>query len=345
MKLNPVRNFQNLYVQPTSGIYYFRMFRKGKGRIERSLGTSVLTKAKLNAERLRAQFLNEPIESKERRLIEDEWKSFLALQQTKSKGTYASMETQGRLHLLPFFGEFFSHEINESIWERYVAHSYKHTPGRKVFNDWKYFTMLMHHLQREGKITRVPRFRNPDPEVKAGRAYSDEEIAALLASTDENLKLQILMAVTMGMRKSEILLLTWDRVDMIKRTIHLRAEDTKIRKSRTFGISDAVYERFTSLYNAQEIGPVFPSPIDATKPMRGHKHSWETCRKRAKVKGRFHDCRHTFLTKAFKHSTNPALICNYAGLSLEEAQKTYLHFTPEDTRVVATLVRVDNEKK
>lgn len=346
MKLTPIRNKPNLYRHPKTGVIYFRMYRSGLGECERSTGEKTLSEAIKKADKIRADFLGEKYTDKEkqkiRHVVEDLWPEFLGIQKNKSENTYASVEVQGRLHILPFFGDKFPHEITEGLWEQYVAKNQQDTPGRKLFNDWKYLRMFLNYLTRTDRLQKVPKFRNPDPERKKGKVYSDEELERLLDAASPSLRLQILMAVTMGMRKSEILLMSWDRVDLDRKLIHLRSEDTKIRKARSFGMSEQVYSSLTS--NSHENGSdyVFPSPVDQSKPIGrdGNKTAWSACKRRARVSGRFHDLRHTFLTKAFKTPINTALICEYAGLSLEEAQRTYLHFTAEDTRAVASLVEV-----
>jgi hypothetical protein len=70
------------------------------------------------------------------------------------------------------------------------------------------------------------------------------------------------------------------------------------------------------------------------------KKSWLTWKNQAgvSVKKKFHWLRHTGLTNAFRRQKLAAAqICFFAGLSLEEAQKTYLHFDEDDLRGVENL--------
>jgi len=332
--------FRNL----NTGILYFRKFKKGVGEIQKSCETKHIREAEDKIlEYLRDYFgERQPEDKNVRRIVEDEWKEFMSLQKGKSAATYASMGFQSK-HLLPFFGDLFVHEINEVIWEKYLERQRAINPARKIFNDWKYFTMFLWFLQRQGKVPRVPKFRNPDGKTKKGRVYSDEELKALLANAGEELDLQILMAMTQGMRIGEILSLEWWQVNFKTGEIYLPAEKTKIRKERTFKISVDVLPKLRARSEASTGGAVFASPKspDATVRRDGNKSAWTTCRRKAKVRGRFHDFRHTFLTRAFgAPGSNPAHICHYAGLSLEEAQRTYLHFTADDSKAVANLVRV-----
>jgi integrase len=50
-----------------------------------------------------------------------------------------------------------------------------------------------------------------------------------------------------GMRKSEIVNLTWDKVKLQNRMIHLEPEDTKDKERRNIPICDELYEMLVSL--------------------------------------------------------------------------------------------------
>jgi len=334
----------NLYRHPTTGIIYVRMYKEGKGRLEKSTGTDKLSDARIIADDLKFKFLGKKNPRQGQSLCGELFEEFIEQKSIKSQGTINSIRASWK-HLKPYIEGMLPEEINEVWWEKiYIPKKRIEThKNRKFFNDHKWLRMFLLSLQRQGVIERRPNLVNPDPERDAGRVYSDKEIERLLAHADGDLKLQIKMAYTMGMRWGEILGLTFDRIDVLRGTIKLRAEDTKIRKQRIFAISDSVRDELVERKKISESLYLFPMKDDPTRPRKrdGMKTQWENCKKNAGVTGRFHFLRHTFLTKAFKSpGANPALICHYAGLSLEEAQKTYLHFTVEDTRAVASIVEL-----
>lgn len=346
MRLIPLGGKGNEYLfrHPKTGIIYYQQSKAGKGRPQRSCKTDKPSVARRKRDDFQAELLGLVKEKKRVKLIEDlfpEW-----INQKKSSFSVASIASvySSWKHLETYAGGMLPNEITASWWEgKYIPEKRLDThPGRKFFNDRKWLSMFLLYCHREGIIERRPILINPDPPRKPGKVYSEDEIDKLFLHSDTELELQILMAITMAMRLSEIMLLSWDRVDLKSRVIHLRAEDTKIRKARSFAISGRVY---SALKSRKKNSPwVFPNPADLTKPQgrQGNKRAWSTCRLKAKVKGRFHDLRHTFLTRTFKaHGANPALICHYAGLSMEEAQRTYLHFNEEDTRGVAKLIDID----
>lgn len=329
---------ENLYRYEPTNVIYYRQSKAGKGRFERSTGTTNLMDARKIADKFRLELLGEKKSAFSRKLCGELFPEFIKQKEIKSYNTVQSIKYSWK-HLKPFIAEMLPEEILPKWWEgTYIPQKKAQTSAkRKFFNDRKWLSMFLHSCKDEGLIDSVPKLVDPDPERKAGKVFTDQEIEKLLTESEPELHLQILMAVKMAMRKGEILGLEWERVDLDKKVIHLRAEDTKIRKARSFAIAPVV---LSILKNRTQVGNfVFPSPDNPDKSQKsGIYKAWVRLKTRLKIKGRFHDLRHTFLTKAFKSGKNPALICYYAGLSLEEAQKTYLHFTPEDARCIVETV-------
>jgi integrase len=330
----------HIYQMP-NGRFYARPTISGIGRKEFALGKNVKTLKQAIAakERKVAQLIrqNEP---KPKSLIryEDLCEEVIQLKQVKSFATQESAAITFRKHLIPWYNEHYPYvtTITEASWEEYVLAKQLKRPSIRLFNHWKHMIMVMRHAYKKGIIPRIMQFKNPDPERNAGKRLDSKEIARLLEHAGEELRLQVLMAVTMGMRKSEVLLLGWDRVNFISKTIHLRAQDTKIRRARTMGMSEPVYYGLKAALVGSDSPYVFPSRYNRFEPSRSNKSAWQRCKKHAEVKCRFHDLRHTFLSIALlEKKLNPLHVAVYAGVSLSEIQKTYLHPSVDDTREVA----------
>lgn len=343
MKLDKIegRGAEYLHRDPKSLIYYFRRETKREGAVFRSLRTKDFKVAKEK----RDEILRGAAPKKTNSVLLagelfEEW--FEAKKVTASPGTITSISAS-RAYLAPFLEIMLLEEITSTWWlVEYIKRVRKQTHDkRKFFNDRKWLTAFLHAQVEAGRIKKIPKLENPDGETKAGKVFTDTEVGDLINfAQNKDLRLAILMAVTMGMRRLEIFGLRCDRVDLKKRVIRLRAEDTKIRKARSFAVSEACWLEIKERCAPGSIW-VFPSATNKLASLHkdGFKTAWTNLRKITGVSGRFHDLRHTFLTKAFKSAgANPALICHYAGLSLEVAQATYLHFDERDTEAVAGLV-------
>jgi integrase len=350
LKLLDIPGRPHLKKHPVTEIVYVRLYREGKGELFKSLKTKNQKEAQKIADLMIQDFLGLKPKAVMAELLEDIWPKWLATKDNKSKATLDSIANSWR-RLKPYIGSLFSNEITPMIWEHYVTAMKQKDPEQRFFNDRKWFKMFIIWLHENGLIDKLPKLRNPDPtRSDVGKYITASEFKGLLDHANPDLQLQMLMAYTMGMRIGEIMFLTWGRdkentsfVDLEKKVIHLHKKDTKIRQSRTFGISEMVYPELVIRHKAKRSDVVWPSPVDPEKSIgrQGNKTSWTLCRKNAGVKCRFHDLRHTFLTNAFKAGEgkiDSMLICSYAGLSIEQAQETYLHFDFEDTRAVSSLV-------
>jgi integrase len=135
----------------------------------------------------------------------------------------------------------------------------------------------------------VKKLQEPDGRL---RYLDTEEIDRLLTACPAHLHPIVVCALHTGMRRGEILGLTWDRVDMRQRFVHL--SKTKTRKSRSIPINDPLLEVLRHLPRHLGTDYVFWNHETETRFV-SIKKAWRTALKKAKITSfRFHDLRHTF---------------------------------------------------
>lgn len=367
MKLNPVtgRGCEYLKRHPVSGIFYFSRYTKETGEIVLSLRTKDLAEAKRKRDELVGQASRQRHRARQTKTALERFDGYVERKRSanKSAGTLRSIDSS-RNFFEKFFGSMLPEEVTAEWWEEvyipetkflrfkpilnedkrtYSRKEARRTKPRTFFNDRKWLINFLEQCLEDGVIKKMPKLIDPDPERDPGKVYTDDEVGLLLnMAQNENLYLAILMAVTMGMRRGEIFKLQSDRIDIEKGMIRLRREDTKTRKARSFALSPQTRDMVLARSQA---GPwVFPSASGLLTSVHkdGYMTAWKNLKKTTGVDGRFHFLRHTFLTKAFRApGSNAALVCHYAGVSLEVAQKVYLHFDDDDSKQVAELVKYD----
>lgn len=345
MKLEKItaRGAEHLYRHPKTGVIYYRQFKKGRGEITKSTRRKNLIEAKAVAEEITREFFGSDYRPKLKNTALEEFDDWIERKRlaNKAPATITSM-LASRKYLKIFFHDMLPSDITALWWEKTYIPKVRQatTETRRFFNDRKWVSMFLKQMVEDGKLTKRPVLLNPDKKTKAWRYLENAHVKALIDNASGDLKQMIIMAATMGMRRLEITNLKWSGVDLKRKTISLAEEETKIRKARKFKISpDSLPWLAENRLNGSRF--VFPNKFDNDRPVHkdGFMGSWKRLKKKLKIKARFHDLRHTFLTNAFKCSgSNPAFICHYAGLSLEEAQRTYLHFDENDTEIVSTLV-------
>jgi Phage integrase family len=84
--------------------------------------------------------------------------------------------------------------------------------------------------------------------------------------------------------------------------------------------------------------------VDATQPMRRWKVAWEAARRRAKVSCRFHDHRHTFISRLAESQASDSTVMALAGHVSRAMMERYSHIRMEaKRRAVDTLSGADFE--
>ena len=174
------------------------------------------------------------------------------------------------------------------------------------------------------------------------RIFSPDEFDALMKHAEGHTKHIIAMGYYTGMRKGEILGLTWDKIDLNKRIISLQAADTKDREARDVPICDELFEILHAMPNRiQQAGGSNHVFQYKGKPIVfNFTRSLEKACKAAGIKyGRFekggfifHDLRHTFNTNMRKAGVAETVIMKITGHSTREMFDRYNTVDSEDLK-------------
>jgi len=170
------------------------------------------------------------------------------------------------------------------------------------------------------------------------RVLSPEEFQRLMDNAPRHTKQILVTAFYTGMRRGEILNLTWDKVDLESRFIRLESKDTKDKEPRRVPICDELYEVFQAipraihdkhvfLYKGQPVGDIRNGLTDA-------------CEKAGIQYGRFvkdgfvfHDLRHTFNTYMRKAGVAESVIMDITGHSTREMFDRYNTVDADDAKI------------
>jgi integrase len=152
------------------------------------------------------------------------------------------------------------------------------------------------------------------------RIITPAEFAAMLKAAPQHLQHILMTAYHSGMRKSEILNLTWDKVDLKKRFIYLEAADTKDKEKRSIPISGELHATLKSIPRAIHDNHVF---LYRGKPLTDLRTGIrKACKGAGIVYGRgekdgfvMHDLRHTFNTNMRKAGVPESVIMKITGHS------------------------------
>jgi integrase len=251
--------------------------------------------------------------------------------------------------LISEWGQWSIDRMTLSAWQDWLR-GFRLRKQRQTYMDYaKNMNTILRYAYTHKYSTHLLVLPNPDTnKKKAGRVYTDEEIGRLWEAMGEETRDQFSLCYECFMRLREALKLTWDRVDIDSGVVTLTKDDvktgSKTGRGRSFVLAPNTLERMRKRYADRGSSPyVFPSKQDPSKPVHDNKTAWKAAKRRAKITGRarWHDLRHTALTRALLVSrVEPILVSEYAGVSLKTIQQVYLHATAEKTASVAGSVSI-----
>jgi len=279
-----------------------------------------------------------------------EW--YLGLEKVKAKAYYPTL-TINLNSFLSEFGSVIVGRIKPADLENYQAKRKKegysdsyvdHEVGaartmlNKAFDNDMVGADTLKVFKRVKKLLR----RNANAR---DRILTAEEASKLMAALPLHTRTIIAIAAYTGMRKSEILSLTWDKLDLKQRTIRLEAADTKDREPRKIPISEELYGILRNIPKAIHDNHVI---LYMGKPVKDIRSALtRACKDTGITYGRFakggfvlHDMRHTFNTNMRKAGVAQSVIMKITGHSTSEMFERYN--TVDDSDIRQAAARLDN---
>lgn len=175
----------------------------------------------------------------------------------------------------------------------------------------------------------VKRVRRPTVANARNRRLEGDEEQRLLASCDTGrtpcLKSLLIVAVETGMRRGELLSLTWADINLQERVAHL--EFTKNGSSRDVPLSVRATEALKALQH--ETARLKDRPFPLTEGAL--EQAWNRLKARAGVQGlRFHDLRHEAISRLFEKSLNVVEVSAISGHKEMRMLSRYTHLRAAD---------------
>lgn len=164
----------------------------------------------------------------------------------------------------------------------------------------------------------------------------DEELRLLSAcrgSKSPYLYCIVLIALTTGARKSEILNLIWDAIDFDNRIAHIK--DSKNGHPRKVGLVDCVIDELKKIYNQRDSRK---NLVFASKTAFGIvdiKKSWNTAIQSAEIENFvFHGFRHHYCSMGAKAGASGLQLRSQLGHSSASMTDHYTHLDANSTRFI-----------
>ncbi|SPP65229.1 tyrosine-type recombinase/integrase [Nitrospira lenta] len=272
-----------------------------------------------------------------------EWaKTYLDMESVKTLRSYQDrVEIMGK-QLIPFFGGKILGEIKPADVETYRGQRKKRNGSmastQTINNDHIVLKHALNVAVRRDLLVSNPAARvpMPDPQNARDRVLSEEEWGKLYQAAKPHLQPVLLLAYQLGQRLSEIVNLTWDRVDLKRGFVTLRSQDTKTKKPRQVPITPDVRGTLQQLAKLRSLATrhVF---LYQGEPLKDFRTAFRTALKDAGVIGfKFHDLRHCAATNLRRAGVDTTTAMQIVGHTSPQMWKRYNHIREEDLSQAAT---------
>jgi integrase len=320
-------------------VYWIEWYQEGRRKRERigpNKAAAEHREREVKSARAEGRYIRKSPDARMR--FKDLAKWYLELTEVKAKRSYAKDQMHCK-RLLAQFGHRFLKDITPSMVEAYkqkrlVENSHRRKPTKPATVNREVTTLktIFNKAMKNGKAE-----RNPAQGVKLfkennerDRILSPEEYSRLLAHCPAHLKPIVKVAYLTGMRRGEILNLTWGQVDIKQGLIKLSGEDTKTNEGRLVPLNRELVEMFKAMPRGFPQAPVFTYQ---GRSMAEMKRSFTNACKKADIEDfTFHDLRHTFNTNAYRAGVPIPTIMKITGHKSMAMFRRYTTITLEDLK-------------
>jgi integrase len=347
-------------LRPSDGIWWVR-FRFGGRFLHESTRTKSKTLAR-EAERQRRREVETKWNRVERRSLPPTFERAASawLEAEKphlAERTCEIYEVAIRCHLTPALGSRLLCDIGADTIAAYQARRKGAGASARTLN--KELQVLRQILKRHklwANLQSDVKFEREHCDI--GKALSCEEEKKLLTACGSNALLNavVTLALNTALRKNEIRTLCWSQIDFEKRTVTVGRAKTQAGSGRVIPLNTPAFEALVKwagrLVESKAEDYVFPAceaagierehphreRIDPSRPIKSWRSAWRAALKRAGLELRFHDLRHTCITKLAESQASEQTLMAIAGHVSRKMIEHYSHIRMEAKRAAVDAI-------
>jgi len=249
-----------------------------------------------------------------------------------------------RCHLKPVLGTLLLCDIDGSRIASYQARRKSEGASARTLNkELQVLRQILKRYKLWANLQGDVKFERESDHI--GKAITEEQEAELLAACESNLLLRSVVSIALNtaLRKNEIRTLQWQQIDLIQRTLTVGRTKTEGGSGRTIPLNSVAYGALvcwaSRFPEAKPENFVFPSceaagierehpdteRIDPSRPIKSWRSAWRRALKDAGLSIRFHDLRHTCITKVAEGQASEQTLMSIAGHLSRKMIEHYSH--------------------
>ena len=240
-------------------------------------------------------------------------------------------------HILPVLGDKFISDIEPDDISRYQQHRLREKAAPKTINlEVGTIRAILRRHRLWANIQPDVRMLSVREDVGKALDVADEKrlLDGCAESRSRSLLPAVLLALNTGMRYSELRLMHWEQVDFERRTVRVGKSKTEVGTGRVIPLNDKatkVLKFWADQFPDRKPAHfVFPSErygaggddfeptlfdVDPETPIGSWKESWESVKRRTGVVVRFHELRHTCVTRMLEGGVPLSVVASILGWS------------------------------
>ncbi|EUD08511.1 tyrosine-type recombinase/integrase [Providencia alcalifaciens] len=187
----------------------------------------------------------------------------------------------------------------------------------------------------------IPKMKEPKARV---RWLLPDEAGELLSKISiQWMNDLVTIALMTGMRKSEILTLTWKNVDLVNRTAYITADNAKSGVARSIPLNDDAVSVLSRMYDERISNWVF-SNKNGTRRTNYYREHYDKAKKDAGIVNfTFHDLRHTWASWHAQSGTPLMVLKEMGGWETLEMVQKYAHFSGQHLTKYSSNVTISTQ--
>ncbi|ECJ6958938.1 site-specific integrase [Salmonella enterica] len=197
---------------------------------------------------------------------------------------------------------------------------------RAAERDWKWL--------EKAPVIKIPSVRN-----KRVRWLEHEEAKRLIEECPEPLKSVVKFALATGLRRSNIINMEWQQIDMQRRVAWVNPEDSKSNRAIGVALNDTAckvlrdqigkHHKWVFVHTKEGIRPDGSKTPTVRKMRVDDQRAWNAACRRAGIEDfRFHDLRHTWASWLIQSGVPLSVLQEMGGWESIEMVRRYAHLAP-----------------
>lgn len=256
-----------------------------------------------------------------------------------------------RCHLKPALGPLLLCDLDASRIGSYQARRKADGASARTLNkELQVLRQILKRYKLWASLQGDVRFERESDHI--GQALTQQQEANLLTCCQSNSLLHtvVVLALNTALRKKEMRTLRWNQIDLFKKTLTVGKTKTEGGSRRVIPLNAPAYAAFVKWASrfpeSKSEHYVFPacenarlncpkpdaSKIDPSRPIKAWRTAWRRALKDASLSIRFHDLRHTCITKLAEGQASEQTLMAISGHVSRRMLEHYSHIRMEAKR-------------